>query len=292
MKKKIKPLIYFALFIIALSAFFYKRNIQYPTTIKLNHELYNPELNRIDNMDKAILYIDSLARIDSPSSFDTLNFIKKATRFTKENFYHGLANYSIHENWIANIFGRLFWSHFAAKVIPDDIIKSPKGICSQQSIVYMEILKRKGITCRSVGLGYVKGPGHFLTEVRYNNAWHLYDVNLEPEWKNIEHRHESMEYYINNKDTLYLAYKSKLSPPLFNKLMEQVTYGKPNAFPAPRMYWFQKLTKWITYVLPLLFFSLFLYSFIGSKKKDLTTRKKEETLKDNIMFKKQISHNN
>ena len=41
----------------------------------------------------------------------------------KKRFYHGLSEYSIKDNWIAYIGGKLFWNHLVAIVDPDDIIK-------------------------------------------------------------------------------------------------------------------------------------------------------------------------
>ena len=270
-------IVYFFLFIASIFPFFYTHTDAYKKKLYQYTELYEPELGRITSVNEAIVYIDSTYRIDNASSsvFDTANYVKKTSRFVKTRFQQGLANYSAQENWITDVCGKLFWSHFSAVVIPDDILKHPKGMCSQQAIVFMEILKRKGITTRKVGWGDGKPPGHFLTEVHYNNSWHLYDVHVEPEWKKISHHHESMDYYMKNKDTLYLAYQNRLPRTHFDKLMEKVEYGKLNEFSAPHMLWFHRITKLVTYVLPCIFLILTIFSFIKIRKQKNTASQEE-----------------
>ncbi|MBI3519555.1 MAG: transglutaminase domain-containing protein [Bacteroidetes bacterium] len=214
-------------------------------------------------MDKAVLYTDSVYSKNGSLQFDTAKYVHIISNFTKERFYHGLSNYNLSDNWIAYFLGKLLWSHFSAIVIPDDILKYPQGLCSQQTIIFMELLKRKGIKVRSVGLGYKEGPGHFLCEVYYGGAWRLYDVTKEPEWKKLTNKHLSMDYYLSNKDSLYLAYKSRMPLTVFNKLTERVNYGEVNKFPAEKMLLFHKITKALTYILPI---SL-LFLAIGSYKK-------------------------
>jgi hypothetical protein len=161
----------------------------------------------------------------------------------------------------------MLWSHLSAIVIPDDILKHSEGLCSQQTIVFMELLKRKGINVRSVGLGYKEGPGHFLCEVHYLSSWRLHDVTVEPQWKNTAGHHESMAYYLNHKDSLYTVYKSRMQKNIFDKITEKAIYGKVNEFPAKNMLIFQKTTFALTYMLPLfcLFMSIRLYSIKRKK---------------------------
>ncbi len=120
----------------------------------------------------------------------------------------------------------------------------------------MEMLKRKSINVRTVGLGYKEGPGHFLCEVHYLGSWRLHDVTVEPQWKNVSNHHESMDYYLAHKDSLYMVYKNRMKKPLFDKITEKVVFGKVNEFPARSMFIFQKVTSIFTYIFPLLFLFL------------------------------------
>jgi hypothetical protein len=255
-----KCIIYTILFILSIIPFFLNSPLKKSQPDK--KELFSPELERINSVDKAVNYIDSLYATKGFSSFDTLEYVKTVTHFTKRRFYYGLSHYTVAENWIARLLGLTTWEHLSVIVDPDDILKRSEGLCSQQSIVFMELLNRKNISVRSVGLGYKEGPGHFLSEVNYKGSWHLYDVTMEPTWKKVVNHHKSMSYYLQNKDSLFMVYQEKYDSVLFNKLLDRVQYGVPNEFPAKNMLLFQKTTRLITYVLPcfllliLVFFAL------------------------------------
>lgn len=225
-------------------------------------ESFNSTHTGISNLTKAIIYTDSVYMINSKSNFfDTLLYVNTVSDFVKERFYHGLSNYSIADNWIAFIIGKFVWSHVSAIVIPNDLLKHNEGLCSQQTIVFLALLKQKGISFRSVGLGYSKGPGHFLSEVRYQGDWHLYDVTMEPEWEKVKSKHMSMAYYQYYPDSLYLAYQYRLEKTLFDKIMERVEFGKINEMPAKNMQLFHQITKLLTYVVPVIFLLLFFWFY-------------------------------
>jgi hypothetical protein len=230
-------------------------------------ERFHKNMPTLNSIDEGGEYVDSVFESTNNGDFDTVLYVNTASKFTKEKFYHGIAEYTIKENWLACLSSKLLWNHFSVMVDPDDIIKQQKGICSQQAIVFMELLKRREIKTRSVGLGYKEGPGHFLTEVYYNNDWHLYDVNKEPDWKKIVNHHNSMDYYLANKDTLYVSYQDQMEKAVFYKIMEKVQYGKPNDFSAKNMLIFHKLTKFTTFLFPF-FFSIMALRFFFKRKKN------------------------
>jgi hypothetical protein len=230
--------------------------------VSVKNELFTPGLVRLNSVDKMLGYCDSIYLSKHIAGFDTAEYVHTLSRAVREKFYHGLSQYTISENWIAYLSGKVLWSHLSAIVIPDDILKHSEGLCSQQTIVFMELLKRKHINVRSVGLGYKEGPGHFLCEVHYLGSWRLHDVTVEPQWKNLSGHHESMAYYLNHKDSLYTVYKSRMQKDIFDKITEKATYGKVNEFPAKNMQIFQRTTAVLTYLFPLfcLLISLRLYS--------------------------------
>lgn len=245
-------IIFAILFIVSVLPFFGHLSEKTNEKVVKENELYNPELNNVNSMDKAIYYCDSIYNSKHLSNFDTLQFVRTASSFTKEKFYHGLSHYSFYENWIAYLSGKLLWSHMSAIVDPNDILKHSEGLCSQQTIVFMELLKLKGISVRSIGLGYKEGPGHFLCEVHYNGTWHLHDVTIEPQWKKVGDKHQSVQYYLAHKDSLYYVYEFRLDKKVFDKITEKATYGVVNEFPAKNMFIFHQTSLYITYFLPLL----------------------------------------
>lgn len=220
------------------------------------------ELSSIQDVSSALQFIDQQYKSSTNIGLDTLAYVQIASDFTKNRFYHGLSHYSFSDNWIACLSGKLFWSHLSAIVSPDDILKHNEGLCSQQTIVFMEILRRKNILTRHVGLGYKEGPGHFLAEVFYAGGWHMYDVNLEPNWKRITNHHKSIEYYRSNQDSLYKVYEGIIDKSVFNKIMKNVKYGNANEFPAKKMLLFHNLTQVLCYAFPVIFLVVFLRSRI------------------------------
>lgn len=230
----------------------HEQNIDMP-----GDELFDPSLSRLNTLNKVIAYTDSLYESTNPAVFDTVAYVHTLSKVIKKRFYHGISYYTPSQNWIAAASGKLFWRHLAAVVDPDDILKSSKGLCSQQSIIFLEGMRRKGITSRSVGLGYKEGPGHFLTEVYYGSDWHLYDVTIEPKWSaSPENKHKSMDFYMNHKEVLAAIYEGKIQKNIFDKIVQKVSYGEPGQFPAKKMRFFHKATDLATYALPLFFLAL------------------------------------
>lgn len=248
------------LFITSICPFVFDFNEDINEQKILEEELYNPNLARLNSIDKIIYYIDSIYALNSSEKFDTAKYVSIISQTVKERFYFGSSNYTLSENWLAYLSGKFLWSHLSVVVNPSDIAKKQHGLCSQQTVVFMEVLKRKGIKERSVGLGYKEGPGHFLCEVYYDNSWHLHDVTMEPLWRNIAHHNNSMEYYLQNKDSLYVTYETRYSKPVFYKLLEKVEYGKINQFPAANMRLLHRFTFFLIYFIPCLFLFLFIRS--------------------------------
>lgn len=261
--KNKKYIIYTLLFIASIIPFFINS-----TNNKIQvgkKELFNHKLSDKNSVEKAIHYIDSIYLLNHIETFDTALYVQTVSAVVKERFYKGLALYSVSENWISSIVGKLIWSHLSAIVAPDDILKHSGALCSQQSIVFMEILKKKGIKVRSIGLGYKEGPGHFLSEVYYNGDWHLHDVTYEPLWEKISISHKSINYYSSHRDSLFLIYENKIPKDVFYKIIEKIEYGKENEFPAKNMLLFHKVTKFFTYILPVFFLYLSIYFYRKNK---------------------------
>lgn len=73
---------------------------------------------------------------------------------------------------------------------------------------------------------------------------------MEPHLEKVVNYNQSMEFYLKNKGSLYLAYKSTYGKSFFNKLLEIVVYGKVNEFPAKKMKLFHQITLLLTYLMP------------------------------------------
>jgi hypothetical protein len=262
--KNPRALLYAILLGISLFPLLHKSSID-SENVMHKPELFRRELVRLNSIEKVVGYVDSIYDLKTKKNFDTLLFVSILNNVIKERFRYGQSDYSLSENWIARLSGKLFWPHISAIVNPDDILKRKEGLCSQQTIVFMEALKRKNINVRTVGLGYKEGPGHFLCEVMYNGEWHLHDVTLEPKWNKISNHHKSINYYLNNKDSLYAVYQYCWSKKDFNILTSEIAFGKPNEFPAKNMLLLHRFTLLLTYCVPGAFLLCLILSLLNKK---------------------------
>ncbi|RYY96175.1 MAG: hypothetical protein EOO11_14150 [Chitinophagaceae bacterium] len=92
----------------------------------------------------------------------------------ENRFHQGYSTYRLSQNWVAALSGWIK-RDYAAVVIPDDLMKFPEASCSQQSLVAMEALRRKGYDVRKVIF-----TSHFASEVRVGDRWYFLDANMEP----------------------------------------------------------------------------------------------------------------
>ena len=217
-----------------------------------NNESYDSRLNGLDDISKLSKFIDSVSASKKITNSDTLAFVTNANEVVRQRFHYGFSNYTVQNNWPAFFGGKLIWSHLSAIVDADDILKHTEGLCSQQTIIFLELLKTKGITFRSIGLGLKEGPGHFLCEAYYNGDWHMYDITMEPNWSAITNAHKSIEYYKSNKDSLFLVYENKIPSAVLNKMLNEINYGEVNTMPAQHMLLFHNICKALIYFIPLL----------------------------------------
>jgi hypothetical protein len=144
-----------------------------------------------------------------------------------------------------------------AVVIPDDIMKYPFAACSQQSIVMMEVLRSKGFDTRKISF-QGKISGHFCFEVYYDGGWHFYDTNMEPDATVLNsYGRPDIASLVSHPDILIKAYNHYPKNEILD-IFPTYTYGEINKFPAPRAMLFQKLTKFLSYIVWFFFLSLFL----------------------------------
>lgn len=200
-------------------------------------DFYDPKLTNLASLEELGGFIDSIA--NAHSIHNSFEYVELVDSIISLRFYHGLQNLRYSDNFMAFLMAQFSWSHFKAKVIPNDILKNNYAFCSQSSIVFQELLKRKNISSRSVLL-----PGHFCTEVYVNDQWLFYDVNMKPNF--MDNPRMSARELLKNREILKAAYSSSINPD-FEQLErifapDKVGYGEVNAFAAPNMRLFQQIT--------------------------------------------------
>src|SRR5258706_3714588 len=235
---------------------------------RYNHvEEFDPSLQRLNTVDKLVTYCDSLYE-EKTNANRTVNFEEAYSDITssvvRKRFYHGYSLYGFSNNFMAMFLSQMSIDGLSAIVIPDDILKYPYAACSQQSIVFMEILKRKGFLTRKVGFSG-KNSGHFCFEVHYNYSWHFYDPDMEPDLSVLAaYNRPSIEFLARHQDILVQAYHQYPMEKVLD-IFPNYSYGTVNTFAAPKAIIFQRLTKFFSYTIWL----FFLIAFILVRKKYL-----------------------
>ena len=205
-------------------------------------EQFDPRLSYLNSMDRLESYIDSNERAGSidPASVDYIVTISQAIR---NRFYHGFSHFTISENWIAAFSERVIGYGLASKVKPDDIMKNDCAACSQQSMVMMEILKRKHISYRSVGF-----PHHFALEVLMQGKWYYFDPNMEPNMTNADRLEDNWKCCADNLKRYYDTSRFKDLDWKFGKSLI-VTTGKINDTLAGNAKLFQSATGLLSHIM-------------------------------------------
>lgn len=222
---------------------------------KYPNDHFDPSLSSLNSLDKLEAFVDSLAGHNQPDTRENIErYVELADSAVRMRFYYGLQNYQVSENFIANLAGKYIWSHFGAKVNPEHILDGRKAFCSQSSIVFQELLKRKGFDVRTVLLA-----NHFCTEVLINGSWGFFDVSYKPNFSDTPRL--STEQLILQPHYLEQAYLYSFKEDFSKNVIanfdpSKTTYGKVNEFPARRMLLFHRVSCFFSWFGWAVFFAL------------------------------------
>ncbi len=213
----------------------------------LEWESYNPELSaQINSIDKLMAVGDAYAMVQHISP-DSLAYWDYMSENIRNIFSHGYSYYSMKENWVAALAGKLIWTDLAAIVDPHDIIRYGNAACSQQSIVLVECLRQKGIPFRPVIL-----ENHYAVEALINNKWRFFDTNMEPVMPGMTHERSISEYRA--EGMLPAMYTGRIGDRDADDMFRNLKYGAVSATPAPMTLSFHIVTRYMSgslWLLPL-----------------------------------------
>lgn len=226
----------------------YTNSIQQTTPItptKIEEE-FDPSLLYIRSLDKLIQHVDSINAGPTVTKNDSLNYANLMARTLRMRFIHGWSRYTWKNNWLLAILQPLH-PHLMGIVAPDDILNYPEALCSQQSIIGMEALKRKGYRYRKVGF-YIDNKGHFTYEILLNDGWHYYDLDKEPSLKFMEKNNRPSIYRLANDSLMRAKAYINKDPWIADKLLKSYNNHHPiNVFPARKMRFVHRLTMFVSY---------------------------------------------
>ncbi|MFZ4057015.1 MAG: hypothetical protein ACOYKE_02700 [Ferruginibacter sp.] len=202
-------------------------------------ESFNDSLSTLQTVDDLTAYTDSLAAAQhiNPHSIHYVSVIEKVL---KSRFYHGFSHFTLNENWLAAVSGKLFEEGLACKVNPADIVHQSNAACSQQSLVMMAILRKKGFPYRHVGF-----PHHYALEVLHNNEWYFFDPDMEPTLQMEERRLSNWKHQSDALKPFYDTLRFKDLDFKFG-IQQMATTGTINEIPAQHAHLFQTVTHYVS----------------------------------------------
>ena len=215
----------------------------------VNGEHFDPSLSRLRSISTFAEYCDSIYGNTQIKPSDSEQYAITISRVLRERFYHGYSYYSFGQNSLASFFAPFLNEKLSAIVIPDDILKHPHAACSQQSIIGMEVFRKKGYNVRKVGFFADGLGGHFCFEAYFNNKWHFFDPDLEPKLRIMIQNHFPSISELAMNDTLVHQLYYKEDDKLIKKLLVTYSYGPVNKFPATNARTYQYITKYLSYTL-------------------------------------------
>jgi hypothetical protein len=167
---------------------------------------------------------------------NTIPYFNFIAGLIRKRFYHGYSSYSLAENPLAFLSGRLIWNHLSAVVIADDILKYPMAACSQQAIVLAAIFKARGIDYRKICF-----PNHFAIEGFIEGEWRYFDTNMEPDIKEREPIDSIMA-----KNKFNVIYRHVPEKQSFKRGTAYYSKGQVNEVLAPNATLFHRVTGFIS----------------------------------------------
>lgn len=217
---------------------------------------YDPSLNYIDERQKLIAHIDSLAS-EQGIGWEPGPHIALIDKTIRQRFYHGRCKYAFEDNYLANLAGRFIWDDLMMIVIPDDIMKHEMVMCNQGSMLMQEMLDHYDYKYRTVFL-----KKHMATEVWFDSTWHYLDPDYEPAFPDPTNTPDAATIFA---DSLQLAQLYGSGPGRsYNQNFEYIltpqtpNYSEPYASLATNLKIFQHLTWWLSWFGWLFFFALWL----------------------------------
>ncbi len=180
---------------------------------------------------------------------------------------------------MAALTGKFIWSDLSAIVLPDDLLRYPMAACSQQSLVMMELFRRKGIDYRMIGFDH-----HFTLEGKFGTKWYYFDNDMEPDFTAVPRQAFSD---LERKQLIETIYQKTIDTASLHKMMGHPFYGKENKAPAPNAAFFHRVTKVLSRTLWLLPLIVLLSIWLGQKKSKygfVSTTEKEREKKRRFSF--------
>lgn len=232
-------------------------------------ETWRPDLANIRSVDDAMRMLP--AYIAHQQGSREARIAAGIDQFVRDRFIHGDSLLGYRHNWLAAMAGSL-WINLRVPVLPDDILHHRRAICSQQAIVFMELLKRHGIRYASVLMSWPSPDpafrGHFAVAAFVDGRWLYFDPDQEA---------AKVVPVARVLDGSALASLYGDKPELLDRMRyaaahRQIRIAHVDAYPAPRGGLFQQVAEWLSLYGWLLFGLLALAEMLMRRRREGFTR--------------------
>lgn len=151
------------------------------TPLRPQKEQWRSSLAWIDTIDKAMPVVKRYIKSQHGSHDDKV--VKGIDEFVRDRFVHGVSHTSWRENWALAALGGVPPYGLSAPIGTDSILQHRHAMCSQQSIIFMELLHRFSMHYAAVRFAWPNDEptsrGHFAVTAKVDGHWRYYDSNLE-----------------------------------------------------------------------------------------------------------------
>jgi hypothetical protein len=237
----------------------------FPGAQVLRNEEFDPSLSYINSVQKLDDHITYLVKKQGDEKRHTGLYPQLLGEVIRKRFYHGLYTYSFGNNFLAYAVAKTTGKSVNEVWGADEILQSEYAFCGQQSLVMMNLLKNKGYDVRAIKMFAPEyKTGHFALEVRYDNGWHFFDPDLEPDQKILNNLNRpSFADLKTNPGLLNTVYHNS-DKQVITALFSNFRIGATNQLMPRYIYFFQSVTKFLSsicWLLCLLFYVLFLRKY-------------------------------
>ena len=207
-------------------------------------EQWRPDLSSVSSIDDAMRVLPTYIAREHGNRDARVAFA--IDHFVRDRFFHQPSFLSFRQNWLAAIAGA-FWMDLRIPVLPDEILQHRRAICSQQAIVFMELLKRRGIHYAAVMMSWPSDDpwshGHFAVTARIDGRWLYFDPDQEAERTGVPVSHVIDGSALPD---LYAHKPALLAAMRYAAAHRRIWLGHFDEYPAPRGGLFQIVTEWLS----------------------------------------------
>lgn len=145
------------------------------------HERWRPDLSTIQSISDALPVVSDY--ISKQVGTRDERVARGVDAFVRDRFVQGFSYIPVRDNWLLKATFGLKSDDYRSPVDADDILRHRHAICSQQSIVFMELLRHYGISYGAVLFEWPDPDplyhGHFAVAALVDGHWRYFDPDLE-----------------------------------------------------------------------------------------------------------------